>query len=413
MPVVIDIENLSKKYLIHHENRPAYATLRETLSDQARRFANFIIRKPERHDYISEDFWALQDISLKIQQGDRIGIIGRNGAGKSTLLKILSRVTDPSLGKITLKGRLASLLEVGMGFHPELTGRENIFLNGAILGMSRKELKLKFDEIVAFSEVEKFLDTPVKRYSSGMCARLGFAVAAHLDPDILIVDEALAVGDVQFQEKCLKKMNEIGSSGRTILFVSHSIAAVLSLCNKGILLEKGRLVEYGPIDTCISRYLNAQPSGSSLWAGSLGDEHIKINEARINGSSRGFFYQGEEGKLEIIYNLLKPRQDLILGFSIFDSRSQLLAKSRLCDVSESSFPGLRSGIQKALFNLDMSQFHPGEYLLKIDCSLYNKKRILNEEILLKFSVYARDNRYKIDLGIEKEGICLGNRWQIH
>jgi lipopolysaccharide transport system ATP-binding protein len=197
------------------------------------------------YDPTHEEFWALKDVSFDIQQGDRVGIIGRNGAGKSTLLKILSRITEPTSGKISIKGRVASLLEVGTGFHPELSGRENIYLNGAILGMSKAEIKSKFDEIVAFAEVEKFLDTPVKRYSSGMYVRLAFAVAAHLEPEILIVDEVLAVGDVQFQKKCLGKMEEVGKEGRTILFVSHNMAMISNLCQKGILLETGKIATRG------------------------------------------------------------------------------------------------------------------------------------------------------------------------
>ena len=203
----------------------------------------------------TEDFWALKDINFEIKQGEVVGIIGRNGAGKSTLLKILSRITEPTTGRITLKGRVASLLEVGTGFHPELTGRENIYLNGAILGMRRDEIKSKFDEIVAFAEIERFLDTPVKRYSSGMYVRLAFAVAAHLEPEILIVDEVLAVGDAQFQKKCLGKMQDVASGGRTVLFVSHNMGAVASLCDRGILLSKGTLVANDEIGVVINSYL--------------------------------------------------------------------------------------------------------------------------------------------------------------
>jgi len=211
----------------------------------------------------SEEFWALRDVSFDVQQGEVVGIIGRNGAGKSTLLKILSQITEPTTGEIAIKGRVASLLEVGTGFHPELTGRENIFLNGAILGMSRAEIKRKFDEIVAFSEIEKFIDTPVKHYSSGMYVRLAFAVAAHLEPEILIVDEVLAVGDGQFQKKCLGKMDEVSKSGRTVLFVSHNMAAIESLCSKSILLNTGKLVAYGPALDIIASYLSSMDGEQS------------------------------------------------------------------------------------------------------------------------------------------------------
>ena len=201
------------------------------------------------------DFWALRDVSFDVQQGEVLGIIGRNGAGKSTLLKILSRITEPTAGRVTLRGRVASLLEVGTGFHPELTGRENIFLNGAILGMSRAEIRRKFDEIVAFAEVEQFLDTPVKRYSSGMYVRLAFAVAAHLEPEILVVDEVLAVGDAEFQKKCLGKMGEVAKGGRTVLFVSHNMAAIRRLCSRVILLKNGRITQSGNVNQCIDTYL--------------------------------------------------------------------------------------------------------------------------------------------------------------
>ena len=203
-----------------------------------------------------EEFWALKDVSFEVQEGEVLGIIGRNGAGKSTLLKILSRITEPTSGRVTLRGRVASLLEVGTGFHPELTGRENIFLNGAVLGMSRAEIRKKFDEIVAFAEIDKFIDTPVKRYSSGMYVRLAFAVAAHLEPEILIVDEVLAVGDAEFQKKCLGKMNEVSRrDGRTVLFVSHNMEPLLKLCDRGILLNSGQLTEIGPVSEVISAYL--------------------------------------------------------------------------------------------------------------------------------------------------------------
>ena len=205
----------------------------------------------------SEEFWALRDVNLKVKQGEVVGIIGRNGAGKSTLLKILSRITEPTAGRIHLKGRVASLLEVGTGFHPELTGRENIFLNGAILGMTRLEIRRKFDEIVAFAEIEKFLDTPVKRYSSGMYVRLAFAVAAHLEPEMLIVDEVLAVGDASFQKKCLSKMQDVGKDGRTVLFVSHNMAAVQSLCTRAICLRDGEVVEDAPVDQAMATYANS------------------------------------------------------------------------------------------------------------------------------------------------------------
>jgi len=251
---IITVEGLGKRYRIHHEAREPYTTMRDTL---ARRAKSLFMRAAGNPKTASsdEDFWALQDVSFEIKQGEVVGIIGRNGAGKSTLLKILSRITEPTKGRITLRGRVASLLEVGTGFHPELTGRENIFLNGAILGMSRAEIRSKFDEIVGFAEVEKFLDTPVKRYSSGMYVRLAFAVAAHLEPEILIVDEVLAVGDAEFQKKCLGKMQDVAShEGRTVLFVSHNIAAISSLTRKAMLLVGGRISIFSDTEETLKIY---------------------------------------------------------------------------------------------------------------------------------------------------------------
>ena len=257
MSSVITIECLSKKYIIGHQKQAGYTTLRDVLTNGAKRFTHKL-----HHPFAApasypthEEFWALKDVSFDIQQGDRVGIIGRNGAGKSTLLKILSRITEPTSGRVSIKGRVASLLEVGTGFHPELTGRENIFLNGAILGMSKVEIQKQFDEIVAFAEVERFLDTPVKRYSSGMYVRLAFAVAAHLEPEILIVDEVLAVGDAQFQKKCLGKMDDVGKEGRTILFVSHNMTAMKTLCNAGILLNEGQVAFIGTAEGAVDQYL--------------------------------------------------------------------------------------------------------------------------------------------------------------
>ena len=252
---VVSIENLSKRYLIGHQTDP---------NDGLRHIAERLLRAPGRllrgqrvRSTTVEEFWALRDVSFEIAQGEVVGIIGRNGAGKSTLLKILSRITEPTKGRVRLRGRVASLLEVGTGFHPELTGRENVFLNGAILGMGRQEIRRKFDEIVAFADIEKFLDTPVKRYSSGMYVRLAFAVAAHLEPEILIIDEVLAVGDAAFQTKCLGKMGEVAKGGRTVLFVSHNMATVTALCSRAVMLRDGQLVANGPVEEVVQDYLAA------------------------------------------------------------------------------------------------------------------------------------------------------------
>ncbi len=256
---IIHISNLSKKYTIQHQYKEGYTNLRDVITRNALLIGKKIFHPFHRplSDQTREDIWALKDINLEINQGEVIGIIGRNGAGKTTLLKIISRITEPTSGRIHIKGRVASLLEVGTGFHPELTGRENIFLNGAILGMYKEEIKRKFDEIVAFSEIEKFLDTPVKRYSSGMYVRLAFSVAAHLEPEILVVDEVLAVGDTAFQKKCLGKMGAVAQEGRTILFVSHNMNAIQNLCERGLVLQNGEVMYSGNTGETIDKYLRS------------------------------------------------------------------------------------------------------------------------------------------------------------
>ena len=251
---IITVEGLSKRYIIGHQKDRGDG-LRHVIEQAVKNPFQWLKARIKKRGTEQEEFWALKDVSFEIKEGEVLGVIGRNGAGKSTLLKILSRITEPTSGRIRIRGRVASLLEVGTGFHQELTGRENIFLNGAILGMSKAEIKRKFDEIVAFSEIEKFLDTPVKRYSSGMYVRLAFAVAAHLEPEILVVDEVLAVGDQGFQKKCLQKMEGMRTLGRTVLFVSHQIAAVTRLCQSALWLDGGRVQQFGRSDLICSRYL--------------------------------------------------------------------------------------------------------------------------------------------------------------
>jgi lipopolysaccharide transport system ATP-binding protein len=296
----IAVANLGKKYRIG-ERGPAYATLRDSLASVLQRG-----RKPPAQS----EFWALKDVELEIQHGETVGIIGRNGAGKSTLLKILSRVTRPTRGTAELRGRVGSLLEVGTGFHPELTGKENIFLNGAILGMRRQEVLRKLDEIVAFAEVEQFLTTQVKFYSSGMYMRLAFAVAAHLEPEILIVDEVLAVGDVRFQRKCLGKMADVASHGRTVLFVSHNVPAVARLCTRGILLAGGQVIKDGPAAEVISAYMNegaAQLCERAWGAGDEpGDDAVRLRRVRVinsQGKCVSVLERGQPIGIEIAYEI--------------------------------------------------------------------------------------------------------------
>jgi lipopolysaccharide transport system ATP-binding protein len=290
MNTVIQAENLGKKYIISHQKQRYRETLRETMTSMSRSLWQRI-RHPlssNRESVDLEDFWALKDINFEVHEGERMGIIGRNGAGKSTLLKILSRITEPTTGRVRIRGRVSSLLEVGTGFHPELSGRENIFLNGAILGMTRQEIRKKFDEIVAFAEVEQFLDTPVKRYSSGMYVRLAFAVAAHLEPEILIVDEVLAVGDASFQKKCLGKMKNVAKEGRTILFVSHNMGAISALCPTTIILDTGSIAYVGQTSDATQKYLiNVKNSaGQSLKERTdrRGNGFVRISDVWIENS---------------------------------------------------------------------------------------------------------------------------------
>jgi len=261
---IVSAQRLGKRYQISHlQQRQSYVALRDVISERLRHPFSWL----RNNGGAAEEFWALRNVSFDVAAGEVIGVIGRNGAGKSTLLKVLSRITEPSEGRLVLDGRVASLLEVGTGFHPELSGRENIFLNGAILGMSRAEILRKFDEIVAFAEVEQFLDTPVKRYSSGMYVRLAFAVAAHLEPEILIVDEVLAVGDTEFQKKCLGKMHEVSRGGRTVFFVSHNVAAIQALCSRAIWLDKGAVAFDGPAEAGIGRYLSHTVKSAEVTRG--------------------------------------------------------------------------------------------------------------------------------------------------
>ena len=280
--IVVSVRGLGKSYQITRE-RERYTRLTETIWTA--------VRHPLRRQAVPDDFWALRDVSFDVGAGDVVGIIGRNGAGKSTLLKILSRITEPTTGEAILHGRVSSLLEVGTGFHPELTGRENIHLSGSVLGMSRADIRRRFDEIVAFADVERFLDTPVKRYSSGMQVRLGFAVAAHLEPDILVVDEVLAVGDAAFQKKCLAKMEDVAHGGRTVLFVSHNMAAVLRLCGQGLLLDRGRVVAQGPSSEVVHRYLETDigRAGDRQWEPGQGpgDEVARLRRVRVVPANGG------------------------------------------------------------------------------------------------------------------------------
>ncbi|MDU0457373.1 MAG: ABC transporter ATP-binding protein [Geobacteraceae bacterium] len=326
MSPVIRVENLGKKYTLRHQQRDQYTAMRDVITDGIKAFARKLIHPFQvstEPSPTSEDFWALKDVSFDVSQGDRIGIIGRNGAGKSTLLKILSRITEPTTGCVRIKGRVASLLEVGTGFHPELTGRENIFLNGAILGMGRAEIRKKFDEIVDFAEIEKFLDTPVKRYSSGMYVRLAFAVAAHLEPEILIVDEVLAVGDSQFQKKCLGKMEDVSAKdGRTVLFVSHNMGAVRNLCTSAILLADGRTISKGKVDCTIEGYLqtiwleSAETNGPLAVNNSFGIVLDSFHILNANGMPTVALESGKRGSFQFCLSCQIPYEHCLVSITV-------------------------------------------------------------------------------------------------
>lgn len=338
MSTVISVENLGKKYTLHHQQRESYRALRDVLTDGVASIGQKLLhpfRRSSAVQQVHEEFWALKNISFEVKQGNRIGIIGRNGAGKSTLLKILSRITEPTTGKVKIKGRVASLLEVGTGFHPELTGRENIYLNGAILGMSRVEIKKKFDEIVDFAEIEKFLDTPVKRYSSGMYVRLAFAVAAHLEPEILVVDEVLAVGDAQFQKKCLGKMGEVAQDGRTVLFVSHNMAAITALCERAILLTSGEVIRDDCMTNVIDYYLAEFQSITEFNSikdrlDRSGDGSMRITGlmfGTVGKENSGFWTPGEDCVATISYQIFyqSPCRNVEIALGILRSDQTPLA----------------------------------------------------------------------------------------
>lgn len=373
---VISIKGLSKSYMIGHEQQAAVGTLtfRDSLTG--------LLRKPLEiftgHQLKKEKFWALKGLDLEIRPGEVVGIIGRNGSGKSTLLKILSRIVEPTGGEAIMHGRVASLLEVGTGFHPELTGRENVYFNGAILGMSRKEIKEKFDEIVAFSEVEQFLDTPVKFYSSGMYVRLAFAVAAHLDPDILIVDEVLAVGDAAFQKKCLGKMKDVAGQGRTVIFVSHSMQAVKDLCTRCVYLKQGEVVAQGDLDSVISKYLKSSSlaSGDRKWKKTndrfdkpgVVPKRIKVESAPLDPKS---LLKRPTQSVSLEIDIIKPDPLMTIGFCCYDENDQQVFWTYPSDFGSTN-PFEKAGTTTLKFDIpdDLNQ---GTYRLQLIGGLHGKE----------------------------------------
>ena len=373
--IAIRVEGLGKMYRIGAAQE-RYVALRDVLSSQVRRIGRRIFRRHASVAPAFSDFWALRDVSFDVPRGECVGIIGRNGAGKSTLLKVLSRITEPTTGGFRCRGRIASLLEVGTGFHPELTGRENIYLNGAILGMQRAEIRRKFDEIVAFSEVEKFLDTPVKYYSSGMYTRLAFSVAAHLEPEILVVDEVLAVGDAEFQRKCLGKMESVAHSGRTVLFVSHNVGAVLTLCRSGLLLKAGRLVAQGAIADVFSAY-SADMRAAALrhddHRPAAHDAKLKIRSAWLETDQgpTAEIDQREPARVVVEYEVLRPGVGYHVAVEVHHAGHGVLFTTSSYDSDPPQLLRVRRepGRYRATFPLPSDMMRSGEYWLRVGAAV--------------------------------------------
>jgi lipopolysaccharide transport system ATP-binding protein len=357
-------------------------------------------REKKQAAHRAREFRALQDVTFNVNQGDVVGIIGRNGAGKSTLLKILSRITEPTQGRAILRGRVASLLEVGTGFHPDLTGRENIFLNGAILGMSRSEIRRKFDEIVAFSGVDAFIDTPVKRYSSGMYVRLAFAVAAHLEQEILIVDEVLAVGDAAFQAKCLGKMQSVAAEeGRTILFISHNMQAVMSLCNHAVRLVAGKVAGIGTPADMVQAYLEAMSGGALMteWAGNVGNDTISVHSARLLGARNGFLGTHETITLEIRATVHTPIMGLVFAIEVWSQREQQLAYTAFDDALAPPATTVEAGEFVWKLTIPGNSFTSGIYEFRLDVGIHGTVGIVKPS--------------EVKLGIQLENIeGIGRRF---
>lgn len=386
----IKVSQLGKKYIIG-SSISAYRTLRETISER------FSVKKQhsETSEVHPDHIWALKDVSFEVKKGEVLGIIGRNGAGKSTLLKVLSRVTEPTEGSVEIQGRVGSLLEVGTGFHPELTGRENIFLNGAILGMKRNEIESKFEEIVVFAGVDKFIDTPVKRFSSGMYLRLAFAVAAHLEPEILVVDEVLAVGDAEFQRKCLGKMSEVAKQGRTVLFVSHNMSAILRLTKETLVIDKGNLLLRAPTPKAVDYYLSRgltlegqriwQPDEinqkSNFYPVSIRIEDKKGNVIETVRSTEPFF-------IELEYSVRKPLKGLRVGIYLITSHGEFVFTSFDTDDQDKfeSYAIRQKGSYLSRVRIPANILNGGRYVLGVNASSYRIKTYFHDEQALAFNV---------------------------
>ncbi len=410
--IAIRVRNLGKTYQISSD-RHSGRTLRDALA--AAVTSPFrILTRGNRERQTRQIFHALRDVSFEIQRGEVVGVIGGNGAGKSTLLKLLSRVTEPSTGFAEVQGRVGSLLEVGTGFHPDLTGRENVFLNGAILGMHQSEVHRKFDEIVAFSEVEKFLDVPVKRYSSGMYMRLAFAVAAHLEPDLLLVDEVLAVGDVSFQRKCLTRLKQIAAdSGRTVLFVSHDMQAVQSLCSRVLHMDHGRLIDSGGPRSVIGRYLAQISSAASsrVWQTDRpGDAEFRLHSvsATSRTGEQGVFRNSEDISVAIGFEAKVVRSGLCIGFDIVTPDGITVLRSYQTDMAEHDCPVLRLGDNIWHCRIPAGLLGAGEYYISPKLSIHNSYWIVNGDAVVRFEISGLFNRNEQASGIIQKDLP----WQL-
>jgi len=411
--IVIKAEALGKKYTIgHEEQNERYLALRDVLMKNARSFwhktKDMMQGKPIIQGDTLEDVWALKEASFEIQRGEVIGVIGCNGAGKSTLLKVLSRITEPSAGRVTIKGRVASLLEVGTGFHPELTGRENIYLNGAILGMTRAEIKRKFDEIVDFAEVENYLDTPVKRYSSGMYVRLAFAVSAHLEPEILLVDEVLAVGDSKFQKKCLGKMQDVSSrEGRTVVFVSHNMGTIANLCQRTMLIEKGQIKYFGSTLEALTKYSDEIGNFGNTLKGNYGNDYARLYEAKVEAQGKsGDFFTDVPIEISLTFEVFKPLKEFVLGFWLISEFGTYLAYVLHDDYSQFPEEVTKPGLYTKRFIIPKNTLAKGMYQIRVDMGLHNFKGIY-QDCILSFSVLNRNNigcRFDVGSSIRFSGL---------
>jgi lipopolysaccharide transport system ATP-binding protein len=391
--IAIRVEGIGKRYQIGARQQP-YRTMGETISSIARAPLNsarsFLRRRRDLR--VRPTFWALRDLSFEVKRGEVIGVIGSNGAGKSTLLKILSRVTEPTCGFAEIHGRVGSLLEVGTGFHAELSGRENIFLNGSILGMKHAEIRRKFDDVVAFAEVEQFLDTPVKRYSSGMYLRLAFSVAAHLEPEILLVDEVLAVGDAAFQKKCLGKLQDVAThSDRTVLFVSHNMQAVQSLCSRVIHLEQGRVVDTGDARAVIGRYLAKVGSTGSyrVWDGEApGNDEVRLRavEARGDGERHGTYSSSRDITVKIDFDVSIVRRGLCVGFDLVTPDGITVLRSYQTDVAEGQCPTPAIGSNSWICRIPAGLLNGGQYYVCPKIGVHNAYWIVDGEAFVRFAV---------------------------